>query len=761
MLNRNCRALIIALGASASWMALATASHAQDAETGTEVGEVIVTATRRAENIQDVPLTVTAVSGKELQDLNIFTFDDVDVLVPGLELTSSSGFGASASLRGVGFNSQASTSPAVDIYFNETPLDANYAFQSIYDVGQIEVLRGPQGTLRGRPAPAGAVTIASRRPNLSELGGTASLSLSDQNAVNAWAAINVPLIKDRLAMRVAVIRDENDGDRVRNFAGDKSSNKTDSWRASLRFVPTDNIDINLSYQDLQTDRVSLSEVQGPGLFGLNGPAITQRGRSAQVTPNTGLQEAKITTLSATWDLGSNRIVYTGGYQDMHFQTKNQQDPGNIAAIGAALGFTYVPGVQTVDSFYEQSTHELRFESTGDRFMDYVVGYWRLHSATHTPGNQLVSSFAPALGSVFFTVDTNSTDQALFGNLVFHLSDRTELSVGARYLENVSVRGDVLEIPAFFLTASRPANVVSREGVYTASLSHHFTDDVMGYATYGHSWRPGGVTVANTSPTVGSQFIFAPPEESDSYELGVKSEWFDKSVRVNAAVYRQDFTNFVSRFEGINYDNPSSPGGFGTGGFSFGADAVVSGAEVELAWDVTERWNVQLNMFTADGHFDNAQVLCNDSNNDGLPDTGIPAPGSFDPGGISTCVSNGAISSTPNWGATLQSEFTFPVFGLEGYLRGLYTYAPENHNFRADEGFTRESYGILNLYTGVRGVDQNWEIGLWAKNLLDDDTVYSQAANNIQSSGIDTGYRSISYVPAREAGVSLRYSFGGG
>jgi len=773
MSNRNYRGLLIGLSAGVSLAALATAAYAQDVEPGaeSEVGEIVVMAQRRAQNIQDVPSSITAVTSEQVQDLNIFNFEDVDQLAPGLQLDSGGGFNASASLRGVGFNSQASTDPAVDIYFNETPLDANYAFQAMYDIGQIEILRGPQGTLRGRPSPAGAVTLTTRRPDLSEYGGSVSLSASDQDSFNTWAAVNVPLIKDRLALRVAGLWDKNDGEQVRSINGaGETGNETESWRASLRWALSDDIEVGLTHQRLHANRVLLTQVTGddgpagaPGqfapFFGIfpaainaNDAPITERGFAVQDQPSTLNQNSNLTILNVAWDLGSNRLIYTGAYQDNHFLQVSDLDSGNAVEGG---------GYQTVNSFYRTSTHELRLQSEGERFMDYTVGYWRQATKTSTPGDQPASAVFAGLGGVNFEVQTDLTNQAVFGNLVFHLSDATDLSVGARYLELSGNRSDFLETPGpSVFRRDRP--VSENAFVYNASLSHDFTDDVMGYVSYGHSWRPGGVSVAITSSLVDDEFIFAPPEESDSFELGVKSQWFDRSVRLNAAVFHQDFENFVGRFNGIDYLSDSATTGVGNGGFSYGADAVVDGAEVEFAWNVSDDWSLQVNWFTADGRYDNVAIPCNDSDQNGVPDNGVATPASFaGTGGVNLCVSGDPTAATANWGLTLQSEYVFPVFGKEGYVRGLYVYAPENRNFGSGANFQRDSFGVLNLYAGLRSTETNWEVGLWAKNVLDDDTVTAQGATEIRMEGLDTGYRSISYVPAREIGVSLRYGFGGG
>ena len=215
----------LCLGGSiiAGALALGSAAYAQDEPV---VGEVIVTATRRAENVQDVPMNVTPITSETLQDHNIFNFEDIETLTPGLSIGNSPETGAVVQLRGVSFATYSSSAPAVDLYINEVPVDANNVFQSIFDIGQIEVLRGPQGTLRGRPAPVGAITMTTKRPDMDELGAYGSASASDQDALNMEAGVNIPLIKDVLAARFSGVYDEGSTGITNALTGDESRRKT-------------------------------------------------------------------------------------------------------------------------------------------------------------------------------------------------------------------------------------------------------------------------------------------------------------------------------------------------------------------------------------------------------------------------------------------------------------------------------------------------------------------------------------------------------
>ena len=830
-------------------MALATAASAQDVEVGaeSEVGEVVVMAQRRSQNIQDVPASVTAVSGETLEDLNIFKLEDVAQLAPGLTLESNGAFGSVAQLRGVGFNSNASAAPAVDVYINDTPVDANYAFQAIYDIGQIEVLRGPQGTLRGRPAPGGAITIATKRPDLNDYTASVSTSFSDQNATNVEAAVNVPLIKDVLALRLSGLYDENDLAGVRTVNGLEENRETESWRASLRWAPTDAIDVNLVHQRLTSDRITLTQAVGPGA-GYNGPAITVPQRlSVQEGPTGGRQQFEVTTLQAKWDLPGHRLSYSGAIQDNKFANVADQDP-----LNAVVGFA---PIQTTTSSYKVDSHEIIFASTGeDRFIDYTLGAWYQKTDTTTAFPQ-VSPLAGAFGDPYApsgtaavnaayllpvsgSIPTSSKNHAVFANLTFHLSPATELAVGVRYLEDNSTRSQTITtgsgliaiplapafgvgpfpgVPAAFIlpantffpgqpagcpgfaivspgatgtetytgscdlaltpgSVTQDGNSAEREFVYNASLKHDFSDDFMGYVSYGHSFRPAGVTVGITAP-ITDDLLQGESETSDSYEVGFKSQWMDRRLRFNGAVFHQDFDNFIGRFENVPYIGAG--GTVGSGGFTYPGDAKVDGAEIELAYNFTDDWNASLNASVTDGKYDNARVPCRDTDGNGVPDDGPTQIAPFLPGdSVRYCVVNDSISTIAPWSLTLQSEYNFPLMGTEAYVRGLFTYFGENDNIPV--GYVIPSYGLLNVYVGTRSEEQGWDVSIWAKNLLDDDTITSRS--NIGTYGgllpqntppippagaytyepsFNTGYRSVTTVRPREIGVTLRYAFNGG
>ncbi|MCP5165350.1 MAG: TonB-dependent receptor [Pseudomonadales bacterium] len=778
--------------------------------------EVVVTAQRRAESIQDVPMTLTAITGKNIDEYQIFEFEGLQQLSPGLSLVNNGAFGSVAQVRGVGYDTNSSASPAVDIYINDTPVDANYAFQSLYDIGQVEVLRGPQGILRGRPSPAGAITVTTRRPELDAWGGTLSASGSDQDATNFQGGVNVPVIQDRLALRLAGVVDENELDKVSSVnSNNDSKNDTESWRASLRWAPTDAIDGTLTHQWLRTDIDPLFQVEGPGA-GYNGRPINGPGHAVEETKPSQTLKMELTTLNLSWDLDHHRIVFGGAYQDNTFDTYAELDDLNAV--------THYAEPQYVKSSFKVTTYELRLESTDpDQFVEYLVGLWYqkndignkvqqespLDGAFGSPAapNPIGPPNSAYIIPVDIDIPIDQKNKAIYGNLVFHLTDKADLSLGARYLEDKSDRVEnidtgsallafdiasqiglqpgtpvnfcgapgVLPMPPFTGTEtypgycdlrldassfSQPASEKKEHWVYNASLQYNFTDDMMVYFTFAHSWRPPGVTVGITSPVTPSKLISGDPEESESYELGLRSEWMDSRLRFNASVYHQDYNNYVGRFNDLPYVGAGDT--LQTAGFTYPADAVVDGFEMDLTWDVTDNWWVQLTTAYADGHYDDAEVPCRDTNGDGQPDNGDIGnltPGDFGDNSVLFCKVDYALSPIPKSVTTLQSSYSFPVFDQQGYARVLYNYYGDQSDYGL--GYEADAYGVMNLYLGVTSESGAWDLSLWAKNALDDDTRLYKGEPQTKYGVFPTGYYSVRYVPEREVGITLRYIFGEG
>jgi iron complex outermembrane receptor protein len=481
----NGRKTALCLGASAAALLFAPApTWAQDAENVT-LGEVVVTATRRNESLQEVPVVVTAITGEQLQDLNITEFDDIQVLSPGLSFADRGAGGNVTSLRGISTTVVTSAPPAVVIYFNEVPINDLLAFQSIYDIGQIEVVRGPQGTLRGVPAPAGSITINTRRPDLNEYGGTADLTFTDQRALNAQFGLNVPLVEDKLALRLSGLFDRNRAGDVENpVTGARSDAETESVRASVMAQPLENLSIFGSYQYLHSQRDSLAIVEGPGL-GFNGPAIgsgTDR-LAVQEAVSPRRTRAHLASVRAQYDLGAATLSYVGGYSK--FDSLTRANEGDNDAGNAIVGYSQR---SKFDVEVESTTHEVRLDSTGeDRFWDYTLGAFYERSKGDTFVNNAI---APSGLNIEIALPSKTDNKSVFGSSTFHLPTRTDVTVGARHIwyENFSgFTGDIRfgDFPLGLPQVRDDTENKFNTWVYDARVAQHVNDDVLAYVSYSH------------------------------------------------------------------------------------------------------------------------------------------------------------------------------------------------------------------------------------------------------------------------------------
>lgn len=796
-----------AIGAVLLLSAAAAAQTAPPAAGGETLQEVVVTATRRSENLQDVPLAVTHVTGQQLQELNLTQFTDIQRLAPGLQLSpSNSTLGPVASLRGVSYTVTSGAAPAVDTYLNEVPINALLAFQSIYDLGSVEVLRGPQGTLRGEPAPVGAITMSTHRPSLSAYGGSANVSISTPRDFNAQGGVNIPIVQDKLALRLAALYDKNDNGDVENqINGAESRSTTKSLRISALWRPIERLEVTGTYQYLYSDSYSLNQLIGPGL-GYNGPPLSVNQRqTVQEGLNKSTLNSHFATLEAKYDLDRAVVTYIGGYQK--FFSKNvggDSDAGNLILNGV------VPPRGRIST--DLISHELRLDSEGaNRFWDYTVGVFYSRagaSATsHTFTSALPGAFGdPAVVSAFpagpinpryavaFDLDLpiTTTNKSIFASNTFHLPTHTDVTVGARHVWNEDRRNFSITFPPAFVAASfgfpttgvcpfipgfvasqyptscdlpinvppigQTANRKTDAWVYNASVTQHFTDNINGYFSFGHSWRPPGSNQGTAAPP--SVFLVN-QETSNEFELGVKSELFNRRLRVNADVFQQTFNGFIGRAADVPYVQAAGTAAASvtSSDITFNGDAKIRGFEADIYGVITDKWWADGTVAYADAKYKNANIPCRDTNFDGVPDNGPnPTVAQFTAAGtpIAFCASNGPISTVPKWSASMLSEYTVPLNDAEAYLRGLVTYNGSSQDVSTGQNYS--GYTLVNLYAGVRKLD-GLDIGFFAKNLFDVTKVTSLSA--AATLGQPTGYNLVTVTPPREIGINVSYAFGGG
>lgn len=800
--------------AGSSAIALATAAQAAPLDQPTaaaqpaqaapaaEVEVVVVTARRRDESIQDVPAVVNAVTTEELTKLNIRDFTEVQNVVPGLSLSNNAnGIGGSAQVRGVNFEVNASGNNAtVEFYQNDAPITAGVVLQQMYDVGQIELLRGPQGTLRGRASPSGSVTVTTRKPDLYQSGGYGSFTATNTGTTNFNGAVNIPLIEGVAAIRIAGVLNGDEVNRVRPISSAVDSRgpegTTQSGRITALFRPFDALTLEGSYQKIVTHSRFFDKVESYNQANPSAPAspVTVRAedrRSNRETPRENRQEFQIYNGRAEYSFGGQRLIYQFQKYTQDIQSRANQDMAN-----ALVGFDYY---QFNNTRSDSTSHELRLQNEERVFgrFDYVLG---LFDDKNVPPSDLIVQTPVMLpgflgGGLATTALTpinrigRTHEQSAFGNLTVHLGEATEIGGGARYIQYDSTSALIVSGARF----DDPPTDVNKV-IYTLSAKHSFTDDFMIYATTGSSFRPGVDVVGNFSVAQSAlerSFIHLPAETSKSYEAGFKSTLLGGKARVNISAFHQTFENYPYRApnDGIYYVNyaASVSGGVVTvtpqvSQFNFVAavPVKVNGVEAEISFNPVDRLKLNLVSSYALGKIKNAVIPCNDFNNDGVPDVVTAAPtlsqlqAAVGPDNVGSCkVSQRSANQAP-FSSTLQADYTVPFSGkTEGYVRGMVSYYGKSQGDPSNRYDDVDAYGLLNLFAGVREPDGAWEISLYAKNVLDTTKVLTRTTplsstyqvlqpptfTTTAATTVTSTYTDITTNQPREFGVTLRVALG--
>ena len=841
--------LSISLTAMAGSTLLTLAAHAAPAADNStttstpgsseSLTEVVVTARRKEEALEDVPQTVTAVTPAEIQKLNLQNLQDLSGVVPGLQITTTGGaFNNNDTLRGVSFTPAAGTQNTVAFYFNDVPVTNNFVSTSNFDVGQIEVLSGPQGTLRGEPAPSGSLTIASHKPDLENFGGYGTVTATNHGNTNENGAINLPLIDDKLAVRLAGIADDDVYNDVHSLNSPADPfNHTYGGRASIRFEPVDSVEANVVYQHMYSHQQYFDQVEGPGApggvnpnapAGYNGPPISaSQLLSVETYPNNEYTTTDLVTASLDWHVLGQIVSYDGGYYRYVINNSDYADTGHqIPGVTATNpipreAFQY----NTPSSAQYGQTDEFRVASETPLFgfMDYTAGFFYRNTRNEVNVAQIASFLPGSFGSPLAASNPNiydpnytlqlivqspaqSKEYSEFLHFTFHLTDNTELAVGGRYLHYqnwgttsgtlltsgtsvasplpfpCSVAGfastypGTCDIPASVAipnTVALPAASLNQDDhtvIYNLSLSHKFADSFLAYVSSGSSWRPPatavGITNAANDPTL-SSLLHVKPEKSYDFEAGFKWTFLDKRGHLNVDLYHQQFDGFIYYgLPTLYLANNGASTSVSSFNFTSNPNAVINGVDFDTGFQITRQWSVDLAGSFANGHLTGADIPCN-------PPGGGTTPAAFPAGTyVFLCPGHASTSTQPNFNASLQSEYDFPIVSdVNAFLRGLYVYYGSNAH--ASEFYTTPAYGIFNLYTGLRSSSGAWEVALFSKNLFNTQRLLNlgyptavapgggSALNQVfgTSGYYVVGGNQVGMTPLRLFGITLTYSFG--
>lgn len=674
--------------------------------------EIIVTAQKRVESLEDTPITVNVISGEALNDFEVFSFEGLSNLVAGLSI-SGSNFDTDIATRGLGTNLTAPVSPRVTTYMDGTFIgQSRNLFSGLFDLQQLELLRGPQGTLYGKSSPAGAITIRSANPNLEQIDGFVRQSFNDQDGSNSQVAVSIPLIKNELGIRISGLYDNNENSDVYNPTLNKDAQtETKAYRIVMLWEPSSNFDARLSWHHIRDDADADPVVEGAGLDFDDRIALAE-------FDSTYKNKAKFLILESNYTFSNDWVAtFSYSYQDSAIDRYFDQDATEVQAREQ-----FVPS-PTKDNIYE-----VRLASQDNDFWDWTVGAYYGDADSNTGVEATTFVFDPRIPGTIVRADTSSNaslqseDWALFSHNSINVSENGTLIVGLRYNDAKRDAKQPFTTNAFLLTEAGEVLVRSSvtdgvlpeaqslsDNAVTGSLKYkyNFNDDLMAYAAFDTGWRDGSANIAgNPQPPVFGAFD---SEDSYNLELGFKWQLWEGRGMFNFAVYYQLYDQFQYQAASVSYRDLD-------GTVSL-ADPVVNvdeaesyGFDSDFAVLISEYWNLTASLSYNQTELTDAKsVPCSDG----------------DPVGevlwsFNTCDLTGEpAGGLPEWSATVASEYFGSVekISSQWYLRGLLNAESEYFSpvFRED----LDSYVTLDLYAGLRSVDTTWDVSVWVKNIADE------------------------------------------
>jgi iron complex outermembrane receptor protein len=746
--------------------------------------EVIVTAQKREQTQQDIAATVNVVTGDVIDNFAVFNFGDIEQLTAGISLTTVNSRNSNISMRGITTDPESGSDSAVQVYFNDVSVREDVAFTQLYDLARIEVLRGPQGAVQGRTSPAGAIKMITQSPNMSLIEGYVQTSFSDNDGFNGQFASSLPLIKNELAIRLSGVYDENNGSDVENLTtGLNSTKRASSGRLSVAWEPTDTFSALLTTQYL--DRSTADDpklLAGSDSLGTR-PTLKASDRTALAQTNDfDTLVYKLASLELNWDVAGHQLTSISGKQD---STKPGRLENDRAFYQPDLNGAFVVG--NLNTFQETNTkvdsfsQEFRLASVDNETWDYMIGaFYNKQDTTTSFESWGVQDIG--IGDVNFltggSVPVNREDFAIFTFNTVRLTDDLAVDIGLRHQKvnrfnltdvyllefgqiaiNPLLAGVVDQITDGF-EANFPISAISDEDSKTSSTAttgsftvrYNLDDDISLYGSYSRSFRAGGISIIpdpNVAVIEAAGQLKYDDETSDAVEFGMKGRFWDGRATANVAIYLQKFDGLISRNIGLQARTVDGSGSFDIpGGLTYNADATMQGIEIDGQVLLSERWS-------AGGAF---------SYNESEYDDGAQSPCSS-AGELLTCdIGGDRIAGQPKLSFSLNSEYSIPLDSVELYVRGLYKYTGDIINSSAISGLTNarekfDSYDTINLFTGIRANNGQWDVSLWAKNLLDEEALITEIASDtydIEASG--GSYVSPTLIPERTIGLTARYNF---
>lgn len=677
--------------------------------------EIIVTAQKREQSLQELPLSVAVLTAEDLQRAGTTNLTDLRVLVPGLSIDDTDL--PQIALRGITSNNLLPTGdPAVATHYNGVYIGRPSALRgAFFDLARVEVLKGPQGILYGRNATGGSINIIYNRPEF-DTNGIIDTQVGNYSYLSASGAANLEAVEDTLAFRASATYQQRDSFADTGTVSNEhygSALDDRAIRLQTLYNANENLSFLLGYNTYESDG-GVSAVRPIPM-----PAGADPFVSSLNTEPFWSDEQDTAWLEANYETERTQFTYLGSWFD--FRTFFVFDFDGT-------DFLRQEGTQEMTG--EQWSHELRLNSVGGGNVDWLLGLYYFDEQTTRIASVDLGPIALNIG----IPDFNSTSMAAFGKLSFNVSDNFRIGAGLRYsddekAENNSTRQGI----AFGM--SIPLTVASGSGNWDSTdweltLEFDADDDNLLYGKVGTGYKAGGFVDAISTVLTGTMDPQFDNEDIFAVEVGHKSEFMSNRLRMYSAFYWYDYTDQqVVVF-------------FGGGNIVENADSNISGFETEIEMAISDRSQMYFSFAYNDSEYDSGNTLV---------DTTAPGgPASVDVGG-------NRIPLTPEMAFNIGYQHSFSLGNGASLTPSIHFHWEDDNDLRhfGHDLDVQDAWSETDARVSYRPASDNWYLDAWVSNIENRDGINVVDQSYLTSS---TGGRSSNFRGPRTYGASFGYRF---
>jgi len=783
---------------------------------------VTVTAQKRVERIEEVPISMSVFPQEEIDQTGIQELRELAGQIPNLTISQGTDFGAKILIRGVGSNTRnIAFDSRVGVYLDGVYLGQGPALnQDLVDLEQVEVLRGPQGSLFGKNTIAGAISLVSQKPH-EELEGKVTVNLANYNGRELKGSVNIPF-SETVFGKFAFSSRERDGYITNTFdramvptamnvmhpvygllvglplcnqlggsdpagcvAGPVGANTdpdtskkfnnqdTQSYRAQLRIQPNDDLDINIAIDGLSSDRIPMLAIPQTETFGEGLDYVSPDPYEVAYSHN-GDETREIFGANMTIDYDMDN-GYSFRSITSYRETELVYFSDTDASVIDFLTVTYADD-------YEQTTQEFQLISPEDKAFMYVVGAYFYNQdafADHdaTAGNAgFFFGIGPG-GGAFYEADVDTSSAAIFMSGSYQIDEKWKLGFGFRYSEETkdldwTLQGALSGAFAIGSTAAGGMQDSRTDSQFSPTLSINYAldDNSQVYAKYSTGFKSGGYNldyIVQTDLDAGIDFDV---ETAISYEFGYKGNLLDDRMSLNIALFSIEYDDYqVNQFFNLGFD-PVTGTQLTSIRISNAAKVITDGAEIEMKYRVTDDFTITGSMGFLDATFDNfpgGYSELSDPNNPQSSKVSVNAAGNKLPMAADFNATLGLqyytriesfgadllmrldINHMGDYYTSIENIKTIDLSGMHGVIFSLdlpHYGIPSSIDWGYVEDNTTMS-GRVGLISG----EGDWEVYLWARNLLDEDQF-------IDSTREFFGARQFVPQTPRTYGIEMIYNF---